>query len=86
MLTGERRIMALHDNDGKGWKTIPDLIKAVMEITDLFSAKEIRSAIAKMHRERYVFNDLPSKGNATLIVCDKSRKSGYYFGLEGIQS
>lgn len=78
--------MALHDNNGKGWKTISDLITAIHTVTDLFSAKEIRSAITEMHRERYVFNDLPSKGNATLIVCDKSRKSGYYFGLEGIQS
>lgn len=77
--------MGLHDNDGKGYKTIPDLIKAILEITDLFSAKEIKSAITEMHKERYVFND-PSKGDVTLILCDKSRKSGYYFGLEGIQS
>lgn len=77
--------MALHDNDGKGYRTISDLIAAINEITDLFSTKEIRSAITEMHKERYVFNDLPSKGNVTLIVCDKSRKSGYYFGLEGVQ-
>lgn len=77
--------MALHDNGGKGWKTIPELITAICKTTDLFSAKEIRSAIAEMHREGNVFND-PSKGNVTLILCDKSRKSGYYFGLEGIQS
>lgn len=77
--------MALHDNNGKGYRTIPDLIKAILEITDLFSAKEIRSAVMEMHREGYIFND-PCKGDVTLIVCDKSRKSGYYFGLEGIQS
>lgn len=85
MLIGERRIMALHDNGGKGWKTISDLITAILKITDLFSAKEIRSAITEMHREGYVFND-PSKGDVTLILCNKSKKSGYYFGLEGIQS
>lgn len=85
MLTGERRIMALHDNGGKGYRTIPDLIAAILEITDLFSAKEIRSAITEMHNKGYVFND-PSKENVTLILCDKSLKSGYYFGLEGIQS
>lgn len=77
--------MALHDNDGKGYHTIPDLIAAILKITDLFSAKEIRSAIREMHKEGYNFND-PSKGNVTLILCDKSRKSGYYFGLEGVQS
>lgn len=77
--------MALHDNDGKGYKTIPDLIKAIHAITDLFSAKEIRSAVMEMHKNGYVFND-PSKGDVTLILCNKSRKSGYYFGLEGIQS
>ena len=85
MLTGERRIMALHDNGGKGWKTISDLITAIHAITDLFSAKEIRSAVTEMHKNGYVFND-PSKGDVTLILCNKSRKSGYYFGLEGIQS
>ena len=77
--------MALHDNDGKGYRTIPDLIAAIHAITDLFSAKEIRLAVTEMHREGYIFND-PCKGDVTLIVCDKSRKSGYYFGLEGIQS
>lgn len=77
--------MALHDNEGKGYRTIPDLIKAILKITDLFSEKEIRSAVIEMHKNGYVFND-PSKGNVTLIVCDKSQKSGYYFGLEGIQS
>ena len=77
--------MALHDNDGKGYRTIPDLIAAILKITDLFSAKEIRSAVMEMHREGDVFND-PCKGDVTLIVCDKSRNSGYYFGLEGIQS
>ena len=77
--------MALHDNNGKGYRTIPDLIAAILKITDLFSAKEIRSAIVEMHKKGYVFND-PSKGDVTLILCDKSRKSGYYFGLEGIQS
>lgn len=77
--------MALHDNDGKGYKTIPDLIKAIHAITDLFSAKEIRLAVTEMHKEGYVFND-PCKGDVTLILCDKSRKSGYYFGLEGVQS
>lgn len=77
--------MALHDNDGKGYKTIPDLIKAIHAITDLFSAKEIRLAVTEMHKEEYVFND-PCKGDVTLILCDKSRKSGYYFGLEGVQS
>lgn len=85
MLTGERRIMGLHDNGGKGWKTISDLITAILKITNLFSAKEIKSAITEMHKNGYVFND-PSKGDVTLILCDKSRKSGYYFGLEGIQS
>lgn len=77
--------MALHNNDGKGYRTIPDLIAAILEVTDLFSAKEIRSAVTEMHREGYVFND-PCKGDVTLIVCDKSRNIGYYFGLEGIQS
>lgn len=77
--------MALHDNNGKGYRTIPDLIAAILKITNLFSAKEIRSAIAEMHREGYIFND-PSKGDVTLILCDKSHKSGYYFGLEGVQS
>jgi hypothetical protein len=77
--------MGLHDNDGKGYRTIPDLIKAIHAITNLFSAKEIRLAVTEMHREGYVFND-PCKGDVTLILCDKSRKSGYYFGLEGIQS
>lgn len=77
--------MALHDNNGKGYRTIPDLITAIHAITDLFSAKEIRSAVMEMHKNGYLFND-PSKGDVTLIVCDKSRKSGYYFGLEGIQS
>lgn len=77
--------MGLHDNDGKGYKTIPDLIKAIHAITDLFSAKEIRLAVTEMHKNGYIFND-PSKGDVTLILCDKSRKSGYYFGLEGIQS
>ena len=77
--------MGLHDNDGKGYRTIPDLIKAIHAITDLFSAKEIKSAITEMHKNGYVFND-PSKGNVTLILCNKSKKSGYYFGLEGIQS
>ena len=77
--------MALHDNDGKGYRTIPDLIKAILKITDLFSEKEIRSAVTEMHKKGYVFND-PCKGDVTLILCDKSRKSGYYFGLEGIQS
>lgn len=77
--------MALHNNDGKGYRTIPDLIAAILEVTNLFSAKEIRSAITEMHREGYVFND-PCKGDVTLIVCDKSRTSGYYFGLEGVQS
>ena len=77
--------MALHDNDGKGYRTIPDLIKAILKITDLFSEKEIRSAVTEMHKKGYVFND-PSKGDVTLILCNKSRKSGYYFGLEGIQS
>ena len=77
--------MGLHNNNGKGWKTIPEFIAAIHAVTTLFSEKEIRAAIREMHREGYVFND-PSKGNVTLIVCDKSRKSGYYFGLEGIQS
>lgn len=77
--------MGLHDNGGKGYRTIPDLIAAILKITDLFSAKEIRSAVTEMHKNGYVFND-PSKGDVTLILCDKSRKSGYYFGLEGIQS
>ena len=77
--------MALHDNDGKGYRTISDLIKAIHAVTDLFSAKEIRSAVTEMHKRGYTFND-PQKGDVTLIVCDKSQKSGYYFGLEGIQS
>lgn len=77
--------MALHNNDGKGYRTIPDLIAAILNVTNLFSEKEIRSAITEMHKKGYVFND-PSKGDVTLILCDKSRKSGYYFGLEGIQS
>lgn len=77
--------MALHNNNGKGWKNITDLIAAILDVTNLFSEKEIRSAITEMHKKGYTFND-PQKGNVTLIVCDKSRKSGYYFGLEGIQS
>ena len=77
--------MGLHNNDGKGWKTIPEFIKAILKVTDLFSEKEIRSAITEMHKKGYTFND-PQKGNVTLIVCDKSRNSGYCFGLEGIQS
>ena len=77
--------MALHNNDGKGYRTISDLIAAILKITDLFSAKEIRSAVTEMHKRGYTFND-PQKGDVTLIVCDKSQKSGYYFGLEGIQS
>lgn len=77
--------MGLHNNNGKGWKNITDLIAAILKVTDLFSEKEIRSAITEMHKAGYTFND-PSKGNVTLIVCDKSRNSGYYFGLEGIQS
>lgn len=77
--------MGLHNNNGKGYKNIPELIAAILEVTDLFSAKEIRSAITEMHKKGYVFND-PCKGDVTLILCDKSRKSGYYFGLEGIQS
>lgn len=77
--------MALHNNNGEGYKTIPDLIAAILEVTNLFSAKEIRSAVTEMHKKGYVFND-PCKGDVTLILCDKSRKSGYYFGLEGIQS
>ena len=77
--------MALHNNDGKGYRTISDLIAAIFKVTDLFSAKEIRSAITEMHKKGYIFND-PSKGDVTIILCDKSQKSGYYFGLEGIQS
>lgn len=77
--------MALHNNNGKGWKNITDLIVAILKVTDLFSEKEIRSAITEMHKKGYVFND-PQKGNVTLIVCDKNRNIGYYFGLEGIQS
>ena len=77
--------MALHNNDGKGYKNIPDLIAAILNVTNLFSEKEIRSAVTEMHRKGYVFND-PCKGDVTLILCDKSRTSGYYFGLEGIQS
>ena len=77
--------MGLHNNNGKGYHTIPDLIAAILEVTDLFSAKEIRSAITEMHKKGYVFND-PSKEDVTLILCDKSTNIGYYFGLEGIQS
>jgi len=77
--------MALHNNNGKGYKNIPALIEAILDVTNLFSEKEIRSAVTEMHKKGYVFND-PSKGDVTLIVCDKSRNIGYYFGLEGIQS
>jgi len=78
--------MALHNNNGQGWKTIPDLIKAIREIAPMFSARELRTTIADMHKYRYAFNDCENeKENVTVIICDKG-KTGYYFGLEGIQS
>ena len=46
----------------------------------LFADKDCNLAI----KQAEVF--LSEKGDVTLIVCDKSQKSGYYFGLEGIQS
>lgn len=76
--------MALHNNDGQGWKTIPDLIKAIREIAPMFSARELRNTVTEMHNRGYVFNDR-EKENVTVIICDKG-STGYYFGLEGIQS
>lgn len=76
--------MGLHNNDGKGYKNIPALIEAIHAITDLFTEKEIKNTIREMHNKGYVFNDY-EKENVTVIICDKGT-SGYYFGLEGIQS
>lgn len=76
--------MGLHNNNGKGWKTIPKLIEAIRRIVPQFTVTELRNMITEMHRCNYVFNDR-EKGNVTVIICDKGT-SGYYFGLEGIQS
>lgn len=76
--------MALHNNDGQGWKTIPDLIRAIRKIAPMFSATELRNTVTEMHNRGYVFNDR-KKENVTVIICDKG-STGYYFGLEGIQS
>ena len=46
--------MALHNNDGQGWKTIPDLIKAIQEIAPMFSATELRNTVTEMHNRGYV--------------------------------
>lgn len=76
--------MGLHNNDGKGYKNIPDLIAAIRRIVPQFTVTELRAMITEMHRCNYVFNDR-EKGNVTVIICDKGTY-GYYFGLEGIQS
>ena len=62
--------MGLHNNDGKGYRTISDLIAAILEVTDLFSAKEIRSAVTEMHKRRKNFND-QQNGDDTHTVWDK---------------
>lgn len=76
--------MALHNNNGKGYKNIPDLITAIRKIVPQFTVTELRNMITEMHRCNYVFNDR-EKENVTVIICDKGNM-GYYFGLEGIQS
>jgi len=76
--------MGLHNNNGKGYKNIPDLIEAIRKIVPQFTVTELRNMITEMHRYNYVFNDR-EKENVTVIICDKGT-CGYYFGLEGIQS
>lgn len=76
--------MALHNNDGKGYKNISDLIEAIRKIVPQFTATELRNMVTEMHNCGYVFNDR-EKENVTVIICDKGNM-GYYFGLEGIQS
>lgn len=76
--------MGLHNNNGKGYKNIPALIEAIRKYVPQFTATELRDMITEMHNCGYVFNDR-EKGNVTVIICDKG-STGYYFGLEGIQS
>ena len=76
--------MGLHNNNGKGYKNIPDLIEAIRKYVPQFTVTELRAMVTEMHKYNYVFNDR-EKGNITVIICDRG-SMGYYFGLEGIQS
>ena len=59
--------MGLHNNDGKGYKNIPDLIEAIRKYVPQFTVTELRAMVTEMHRCNYVFNDR-EKGNVTVII------------------